>query len=373
MDYYVCSDELRHHGIKGMKWGIRRYQNKDGSLTKAGEKRYYNKDGSLTKKGEKWYNKKTSELKSEKKELRGKLRIQKKNEKLKNLKDETEEMKKQAEDKESPEAKRERLLKSTDPKELYENRNLLTTAELNERINRIDTEARLNSKIVVEHEKTGREIVNEKLKKASETINNVTNLYRNIDNAYSSVSGSSIGKALKKQLGIEDKVKEFDLDKQLKNMNKLTNQQVGELSKRLLNEKTARKTANELKAMADAEKKSKESKKKTEQKLKDAQKQVDDYNRKLYEESQNRTQDSTYRMKGQDITEGRTRVSNPKPSASTLRLENIERFETTGKDVVGEGRSRFTGFSKPPTQDMVYDGQKYVESLLMIEDKKRYQ
>lgn len=33
-------DELRHHGIKGMKWGIRRYQNEDGSLTPEGEKRY---------------------------------------------------------------------------------------------------------------------------------------------------------------------------------------------------------------------------------------------------------------------------------------------------------------------------------------------
>lgn len=33
-------DYLAHHGILGMKWGIRRYQNKDGSLTPAGQKRY---------------------------------------------------------------------------------------------------------------------------------------------------------------------------------------------------------------------------------------------------------------------------------------------------------------------------------------------
>jgi len=35
----ISEDELYHHGIKGQKWGVRRYQNKDGSLTPAGKKR----------------------------------------------------------------------------------------------------------------------------------------------------------------------------------------------------------------------------------------------------------------------------------------------------------------------------------------------
>lgn len=36
------NDSLQHHGILGQKWGIRRFQNKDGSLTKDGKARYNN-------------------------------------------------------------------------------------------------------------------------------------------------------------------------------------------------------------------------------------------------------------------------------------------------------------------------------------------
>ena len=56
---YRYTDEIYHHGIKGQKWGVRRFQNKDGSLTTAGKERYYvdndsgtaitkNSDGSYT-------------------------------------------------------------------------------------------------------------------------------------------------------------------------------------------------------------------------------------------------------------------------------------------------------------------------------------
>lgn len=54
--YYATANGsyvLYHSGIKGMKWGIRRFQNEDGSLTEAGKKRYAKLAGKIEKQARK--------------------------------------------------------------------------------------------------------------------------------------------------------------------------------------------------------------------------------------------------------------------------------------------------------------------------------
>ena len=45
----MSNDTLAHHGIRGMRWGVRRYQNKDGSLTSAGRKKMAKLDREYSK------------------------------------------------------------------------------------------------------------------------------------------------------------------------------------------------------------------------------------------------------------------------------------------------------------------------------------
>lgn len=71
-------NELMHWGIKGMKWGVRRYQNRDGSLTPAGRKRY---------------DKEMAKLKEEEKIAKNKLRTQAKLNKLEEKRREVEALK----------------------------------------------------------------------------------------------------------------------------------------------------------------------------------------------------------------------------------------------------------------------------------------
>ena len=272
MDNANHSDELMHSGIKGMRWGIRRYQNPDGSLTPAGRKRYQNPDGTLTKKGEKFYAKESARLKAETAKVKEAEKVaaaakrtqakftkladkQKKlDERKKALGEDREETatdelknknKKQADKpEETLEQRRERLLKSTDPKELYEGRNDLTYQELNDRINRIDLETRLQSKIPKEEKRT----LNQTIDKASETIGKATNLYSSVDKAYSTVINSAIGKTLAKKLGIEPPKEKFDLKKFVKNMDYESDAEVQAKAVRVRNMDTLKNALKELNA-----------------------------------------------------------------------------------------------------------------------------
>ena len=228
------NEYLAHHGVKNQRWGFRRYQNKDGSLTKAGQKRY---------------NKETADLKAERKSLKAKARTQKKMDKLKDLKSEVDDLKKAEEEAkagESREEKRKRLLESTDAKEIYENRNLLTTAELNDRINRIDTEARLAGKIP--EQKTGLDYINNKMNKATDTLNNASNMFQKVDTAYTTVSKSAIGKVVSKKLGIEPSRKSVDYDDFIKNIASKTTQEINDMAQRSRSEKELKRNVKDFKS-----------------------------------------------------------------------------------------------------------------------------
>ena len=58
----LMNSELYHYGVKGMKWGVRRYQNADGSLTEAGKKRVSKKYEKLAKKTTKAFGEQYSDM-----------------------------------------------------------------------------------------------------------------------------------------------------------------------------------------------------------------------------------------------------------------------------------------------------------------------
>ena len=292
--------ELKHWGVKGMKWGIRRYQNKDGSLTRAGKKRQVDN-------------------------------LEKARQAKKAKQDEIRER----------EEKRSKLLKSTDASELYKNRDLLSTEEINERLNRLNAEQRL-SQLSNQTKSTGMDKVNKALA-----------VGRKINEVYE-FTNTPVMKALKKQLGLEKTEKRLGLDKVYEMRDKLSDKQLQDALKRASTEKAIKKILDEREAERKTSTSSTESTKQTSS--------TENKNTKSSKTEQSKSDES---LKG--TVEGKGN------SKSNIKNDQDQTYQKKEKpddyyDPIDTTFSGDTTVSGVPAATRS-TGSKYVNDILLIEEK----
>ena len=214
MDEIYGEDFIAHHGTKGQRWGIRRYQNADGSLTPAGRKRYM-----------KSYRFRQKYLREQAKRLEEERRRS-----------------------ETLQQRKARLMKSTDAEEIFKNKDLFTNEEIRNRIDRIKIENELAS--YIKHKPT-------KMDKAKKAMDNAIVIADKAGKFLDTKAGKMIVKEVKKQMGIDTTPTFSSYESILNNLNKVDSAKLKDYKERAQNEKALRKALEEIKAMQNVELKAK--------------------------------------------------------------------------------------------------------------------
>ena len=151
--------ELYHWGVQGMKWGVRRYQNKDGSLSKAGKERY---------------DKELAKTKAERKAVKEREKTKAKIDKLNAMKADVENRKKALGDSDTIDKAKNSIKKHSEEKK-SKKRTIkdLSDAELQAKVDRLQLEKRyrdLMKESVPKETKKGKEFVSDVRDKSGKNI-----------------------------------------------------------------------------------------------------------------------------------------------------------------------------------------------------------
>ena len=270
---------IEHHGIKGQKWGVRRYQNPDGTLTPLGRKKLGRLERKVTKLGDMVKQSRSRYMTLAKKKKNGtatskELReytalsfaLRKSSKKLKRVSSEFDSKKKMLEESKPVEKSIDEVIKSGTKKEVLARGNEMTVAQLQESFQRLNLKAQID-KLDTDRVTKGERFA-KKLAKTAGTISSVYDSVEKITKVTNAIGLTDIKFGKKKDDGVSKFINTASASELWKMRSKLTPDQKKQAVERLKAEKVIKGYAKEQKQEEDeiAEKLAEEAKREQEKK-----------------------------------------------------------------------------------------------------------